>query len=75
MNIKNIGLYIMMTLIAVMFYSCSAENGGTSKIVTTVIFIVLFLGASLCSAVLTFKLRRKKNADSNENDLLKKNEE
>lgn len=75
MNRKKIGLYVMMTLMTIMFYSCSDENGGTSKIVTTMIFIVLFLGASLCSAVLTFKLRRKKNAGSNENDLPKKNEE
>lgn len=75
MNRKNIRLYLIMTLMTVMFCSCSAKNVGTSKIVTTVIFILLFLGASLCSAVLTFKLRRRKNADNNENDLLNKNEE
>lgn len=75
MNRKNVRLYLIMTLMTVMFCSCSAKNVGTSKIVMTVIFILLFLGASLCSAVLTFKLRRRKNADNNENDLLNKNEE
>ncbi len=76
MNRRNISLYVvMMMLMTVMLCSCSSESGRTSKIATTVIFIVLFLGASLCSAVLTFKLRRKKNANSNENDLSKKNEE
>ncbi len=75
MNRKNISLCIMAALMIFMLGSCSAENVGTSKIVTTVIFILLFLGASLCSAVMTFKLRRRKNADNNENDLLNKNEE
>jgi len=75
MNRKNISLYIMMTLMTVMLCSCSAGNEGTSKAVTTVIFIALFLGASLCSAVLTFKLKRKKNNDSEETGLSNNEEE
>lgn len=75
MNRKNIGLYIIITLTAVICCSCSAKNEGTSKAAATAVFIVLFIGASLCSAVLTFRLMRKKNNDSNETGLSNNKEE
>ncbi len=69
MSIKYIFLTAVIMFAAAELCSCSSGTEGSSKAVTTIIFIVLFLGASLCSAFLTFKLKRKKNMEeSNEQD-------
>lgn len=63
MDIKYICLSAVITFVTAVFCSCSSGSEGSSKAVTTVILIFLFLAASLCSAVLTFKLRRKKELE------------
>lgn len=63
MGIKYISLTAVIMFATAELCSCSSGIDDGSNAVTTIIFIFLFLGASLCSAFFTFKLRRKKNAE------------
>ena len=61
MNSKYILLSTVMISLSVFLCGCSSGSGGVLKILGVIGFIVLFLGTSLCTALITFKLKRKKN--------------
>ena len=61
MNSKYILLSSVMISLSVFLCGCSSGSDGVLKILGVIGFIVLFLGTSLCTALITFKLKRKKN--------------
>lgn len=61
MNSKYIILIAAMISAAALFCSCSSGSDGAVKVIAVAAFIVLFLGTSVCTAFITYKLKRKKN--------------
>lgn len=66
MKIRFINLYALALISVCLFCSCSSDSGRGGQVFTVVMFIFLFVGASLLSAVITFRSRRKQLAEKDE---------
>lgn len=47
--------------------SCSTKTDSASKPIAVIVFILLFIGASVCSAAITYKIKTKnsfRNSDT-----------
>lgn len=50
--------------------SCSAKTDSASHPIAVIVFILLFIGASVCSAAITYKIKTKnsfRNSDTEDN--------
>lgn len=61
MNSKYILLSIVMISLSAFLCGCSSGYDGALKILAVIGFIVLFLGTSVCTALITYKHKRQKN--------------
>ena len=65
MKCRYIYTITLFILVSVLCCGCSSESEGAVKIAAVIVFVVLFLGTSLISAMLTYRIKRKKYNDNN----------
>lgn len=56
----------LFILVSVLCCGCSSDSEGAIKLVFVIGFVVLFIGTSLISAMLTYRIKRKKYKSDND---------